>query len=148
VKKDRGIQAAVLNRHALRANFREAKLFSDHSYEEFKKEGKDGFNEERRTKKDGLQKEGKKKERRTAARPVSLLLSGGKHQVRGDINILLCGDPSTAKSQFVKDIEKTAHRAVFTTGRGASAVGLIASVQRNAVTKEWTLVLVSSAPCD
>jgi DNA replication licensing factor MCM2 len=64
---------------------------------------------------------------------------GGKHQVRGDINILLCGDPSTAKSQFLKYIEKTAHRAVFTTGRGASAVGLTAYVQRNAVTREWTL---------
>ena len=66
-------------------------------------------------------------------------LQGGKHQVRGDINILLCGDPSTAKSQFLKYIEKTAHRAVFTTGRGASAVGLTAYVQRNAVTREWTL---------
>ena len=64
---------------------------------------------------------------------------GGKHQVRGDINVLLCGDPSTAKSQFLKYIEKTAHRAVFTTGRGASAVGLTAYVQRNAVTREWTL---------
>lgn len=64
---------------------------------------------------------------------------GGKHQVRGDINLLLCGDPSTAKSQFLKYIEKTAHRAVFTTGRGASAVGLTAYVQRNAVTREWTL---------
>jgi DNA replication licensing factor MCM2 len=52
---------------------------------------------------------------------------------------LLCGDPSTAKSQFLKYIEKTAHRAVFTTGRGASAVGLTAYVQRNAVTREWTL---------
>ncbi len=66
-------------------------------------------------------------------------IKGGKHQVRGDINILLCGDPSTAKSQFLKYIEKTAHRAVFTTGRGASAVGLTAYVQRNAVTREWTL---------
>ncbi|CAF0794975.1 unnamed protein product [Didymodactylos carnosus] len=64
---------------------------------------------------------------------------GGKHQVRGDINLLLCGDPSTAKSQFLKYIEKTAHRAVFTTGRGASAVGLTAYVQRNPITREWTL---------
>jgi hypothetical protein len=34
-----------------------------------KKEGKEGLSEKRRTKKDALKKEGKKKERRTAARP-------------------------------------------------------------------------------
>jgi len=64
---------------------------------------------------------------------------GGKHKLRGDINILMCGDPGTAKSQFLKYIEKTAHRPVFTTGQGASAVGLTAYVQRHPVTKEWTL---------
>ncbi|XP_053325111.1 DNA replication licensing factor MCM2 [Spea bombifrons] len=64
---------------------------------------------------------------------------GGKHKVRGDINVLLCGDPGTAKSQFLKYIEKVASRAVFTTGQGASAVGLTAYVQRHPVTKEWTL---------
>ncbi|PVD24580.1 hypothetical protein C0Q70_15064 [Pomacea canaliculata] len=64
---------------------------------------------------------------------------GGKHKVRGDLNILICGDPGTAKSQFLKYIEKTAPRVVFTTGQGASAVGLTAYVQRNPVSKEWTL---------
>lgn len=64
---------------------------------------------------------------------------GGKHKLRGDINILLCGDPGTAKSQFLKYLEKTAIRPVFTTGQGASAVGLTAYVQRHPVTKEWTL---------
>ncbi|XP_062522583.1 DNA replication licensing factor mcm2-like isoform X2 [Corticium candelabrum] len=64
---------------------------------------------------------------------------GGKHQLRGDINVLLCGDPGTAKSQFLKYVEKTAPRAVFTTGQGASAVGLTAFVQRSPVTREWTL---------
>ena len=40
-----------------------------------------------------------------------------KHRVRGDINVLLLGDPGTAKSQFLKYIEKTAPRSVFTTGK-------------------------------
>lgn len=63
----------------------------------------------------------------------------GKHRIRGDINILLLGDPGTAKSQILKYIEKTAHRAVFATGQGASAVGLTASVRRDPLTAEWTL---------
>ncbi|KAK7206262.1 MCM2/3/5 family-domain-containing protein [Myxozyma melibiosi] len=63
----------------------------------------------------------------------------GKHSIRGDINVLLLGDPGTAKSQFLKYSEKTAHRAVFATGQGASAVGLTASVRRDPLTSEWTL---------
>ncbi|KAI9712270.1 MAG: MCM DNA helicase complex subunit [Bogoriella megaspora] len=63
----------------------------------------------------------------------------GKMSIRGDINILLLGDPGTAKSQVLKYIEKTAHRAVFATGQGASAVGLTASVRRDPLTAEWTL---------
>ncbi len=41
---------------------------------------------------------------------------GGKHRLRGDINLLLLGDPGTAKSQFLKYVEKVAQRAVYTTG--------------------------------
>ena len=63
----------------------------------------------------------------------------GKMAIRGDINILLLGDPGTAKSQVLKYIENTAHRAVFATGQGASAVGLTASVRRDPLTAEWTL---------
>ncbi|KAF4598531.1 DNA replication licensing factor MCM2 [Pleurotus pulmonarius] len=62
-----------------------------------------------------------------------------KHPIRGDINVLLLGDPGTAKSQFLKYVEKTAHRSVFATGQGASAVGLTASVRKDPVTREWTL---------
>ena len=62
-----------------------------------------------------------------------------KHKVRGDINILICGDPGTAKSQFLKYTEKIAPRAIFTTGQGASAVGLTAYVRRSPMTQEWTL---------
>lgn len=64
---------------------------------------------------------------------------GGKLRLRGDINVLLLGDPGTAKSQFLKYVEKTASRAIFTTGQGASAVGLTASVRKDPITHEWTL---------
>lgn len=64
---------------------------------------------------------------------------GGKHKIRGDINMLLLGDPGTAKSQFLKYIEKLYHRVVYTTGKGASAVGLTAGVHKDPVTGEWTL---------
>jgi hypothetical protein len=40
----------------------------------------------------------------------------GSHRLRGDINMLLLGDPGTAKSQFLKYIEKIAQRSVYTTG--------------------------------
>jgi DNA replication licensing factor MCM2 len=63
----------------------------------------------------------------------------GTHRVRGDINILLLGDPGTAKSQVLKYAEKIAPRSVYTTGKGASAVGLTAGVHRDPMTKEWTL---------
>ncbi|MCJ1422802.1 MCM DNA helicase complex subunit [Sticta canariensis] len=66
-------------------------------------------------------------------------IAQGKLNIRGDINILLLGDPGTAKSQILKYVEKTAHRAVFATGQGASAVGLTASVRRDPLTSEWTL---------
>jgi len=62
-----------------------------------------------------------------------------KHRIRGDINVLVLGDPGVAKSQFLKYVEQTAHRAVYTTGKGASAVGLTASVRADPITKEWTL---------
>ena len=63
----------------------------------------------------------------------------GKHRIRGDINVLLLGDPGTAKSQFLKYVEKTSPRAIYTTGQGASAVGLTASVRKDPVTREWML---------
>jgi DNA replication licensing factor MCM2 len=62
-----------------------------------------------------------------------------KHRIRGDVNVLLLGDPGTAKSQLLKYAEVTAPRAVYSTGKGASAVGLTAGVHKDPVTKEWTL---------
>jgi len=68
-----------------------------------------------------------------------VLRSKGQHRIRGDINVLLLGDPGTAKSQFLKFVEKTSHRAIFTTGKGSTAVGLTAAVHKDPMTKEWTL---------
>ena len=62
-----------------------------------------------------------------------------KHRIRGDVNVLILGDPGTAKSQMLKYAEATAPRAVYSTGKGASAVGLTASVHKDPLTKEWTL---------
>jgi len=62
-----------------------------------------------------------------------------KHRVRGDINVLLLGDPGVGKSQFLKWVENVSPRAVYATGKGASAVGLTAGVRRDPITQEWTL---------
>lgn len=70
---------------------------------------------------------------------LALLLMGGSRKLlpdgvrlRGDINVLLIGDPSTAKSQFLKFIERVAPIGVYTSGQGSSAVGLTASVNKDA----------------
>lgn len=52
-------------------------------------------------------------------------------RLRGEINILLLGDPGTAKSQMLKFIEKVAPIGVYTSGKGSSAAGLTASVVKD-----------------
>ena len=68
---------------------------------------------------------------------------GGSPKYRGDINVLLCGDPSTAKSQMLGYVHKIAPRGVYTSGKGSSAVGLTAYVARDPETR--SLVLESGA---
>ena len=67
-----------------------------------------------------------------------LQLFGGIHKttknrisIRGDINILIVGDPSTAKSQFLKAVNKFVPRSVYTNGKTTSAAGLTASVTKD-----------------
>ncbi|GFR65019.1 DNA helicase [Elysia marginata] len=50
---------------------------------------------------------------------------------RGDINVLMLGDPGTAKSQLLKFVERCSPIGVYTSGKGSSAAGLTASVMRD-----------------
>jgi len=64
---------------------------------------------------------------------------GGNMKLRGDINVLLLGDPSVAKSQFLKFVDQVAPIAVYTSGKGSSAAGLTASVIKDPGTGEFHL---------
>ncbi|KAJ1479284.1 MCM2/3/5 family-domain-containing protein, partial [Baffinella frigidus] len=75
---------------------------------------------------------------------VLLMLLGGVHKttrtktnLRGDINVCIVGDPSTAKSQFLKYVSGFMPRAVYTSGKASSAAGLTASVLRDPETGEF-----------
>lgn len=79
---------------------------------------------------------------------ITCLLFGGSKKIlpdgmrlRGDINVLLLGDPGTAKSQLLKFVEKVSPIAVYTSGKGSSAAGLTASVQRDPNTVSWGMLV-------
>ncbi|RKO97491.1 DNA replication licensing factor mcm5 [Caulochytrium protostelioides] len=77
---------------------------------------------------------------------ITCLLFGGSRKVlpdgmklRGDVNVLLLGDPGTAKSQLLKFVEKVSPIGVYTSGKGSSAAGLTASVVRDPASREFYL---------
>jgi DNA replication licensing factor MCM6 len=78
---------------------------------------------------------------------ILLMLFGGVHKeteheninLRGDINICIVGDPSTAKSQFLKYVSSLLPRAVYTSGKASSAAGLTASVVKDTDRGEFTI---------
>lgn len=83
---------------------------------------------------------------REIKKAIALLLFGGVPKiypdgvrVRGDIHVLLVGDPGTAKSQLLRYVASIAPRGIYTSGKGASAAGLTAAVVREKSSGEFYL---------
>ena len=77
---------------------------------------------------------------------IILQLLGGVHKktveginLRGDINVCIVGDPSCAKSQFLKWVNSFAPRAVYTSGKASTAAGLTATVVKDEESGEFTI---------
>jgi replicative DNA helicase Mcm len=77
---------------------------------------------------------------------IALALFGGVPKtlpdgvkIRGEINVLLVGDPGTAKSQLLMYTAELAPRGLYTSGKGSTAAGLTAAVLRDADTGDMTL---------
>ncbi|OAY77819.1 DNA replication licensing factor MCM6, partial [Ananas comosus] len=79
-------------------------------------------------------------------RAILLMLLGGVHKIthegtnlRGDINVCIVGDPSCAKSQFLKYVAGLVPRSVYTSGKSSSAAGLTATVAKEPETGEFCI---------
>ncbi|CAG9762182.1 unnamed protein product [Ceutorhynchus assimilis] len=65
--------------------------------------------------------------------------TAGRTNFRYDINILLCGDPGTSKSQLLQYVYNLLPRSQYTSGKGSSAVGLTAYVTKDPETRQLVL---------
>ncbi|KAK3879373.1 hypothetical protein Pcinc_016051 [Petrolisthes cinctipes] len=79
-------------------------------------------------------------------RGILLMMFGGVPKttmegttLRGDINVCVVGDPSTAKSQFLKQVADFSPRAVYTSGKASSAAGLTAAVVKDEESHEFVI---------
>lgn len=79
-------------------------------------------------------------------RAILLMLLGGVHKrteeginLRGDVNVCIVGDPSCAKSQFLKYTTGLVPRSVYTSGKSSSAAGLTATVAKEPETGEFCI---------
>ncbi len=77
---------------------------------------------------------------------MALQLMGGVRKkrddgvvTRGDIHMLLVGDPGAAKSQMLKRMQFVAPKARYVTGKGASGAGLSAAVVKDEFLQGWSL---------
>lgn len=63
----------------------------------------------------------------------------GRGHFRAEVNILLCGDPGTSKSQLLQYVHQLVPRGQYTSGKGSSAVGLTAYVTKDPETRQLVL---------
>lgn len=63
----------------------------------------------------------------------------GRGNFRAEVNILLCGDPGTSKSQLLQYVYNLVPRGQYTSGKGSSAVGLTAYVMKDPETRQLVL---------
>uniref|UniRef100_A0A6I8RX95 DNA replication licensing factor MCM4 n=1 Tax=Xenopus tropicalis TaxID=8364 RepID=A0A6I8RX95_XENTR len=63
----------------------------------------------------------------------------GRGKFRAEVNILLCGDPGTSKSQLLQYVYNLVPRGQYTSGKGSSAVGLTAYVMKDPETRQLVL---------
>ena len=62
-----------------------------------------------------------------------------ENKIRGDIHILMVGDPGTGKSRLLYAAKRLSNKAIMTTGMGTSAAGLTVAAMKDKNSNEWVL---------